>query len=111
MGGGHDIVDLGLEEVKAGIRDGSILLVDVREPQETAAGIIPGSHTMPLSGFDPAALPDPGEARLVFSCAAGVRSRLAVEAARRAGLSADAHFAGGFKEWMAAGEPVVRPQD
>ena len=102
------IVDLGIEEVKAGLADGSILLVDVREPNEHAMGMIPGSVAMPLSQFDPQALPSGDDRRLVFTCAAGVRSRIAIEAARRAGLDVDAHLAPGYKGWVAAGEEVVR---
>jgi len=101
------IVDLDVEEVREGLADGTIVLVDVREPNETAHGMIPGSLSMPLSQFDPAALRVEDGRRLVFSCAAGVRSRLAVEAARRAGVEADAHLASGFKGWVAAGAPIV----
>ena len=100
------ITDLGLDEVKAGLADGSILLVDVREPHEYEAGHIPGSVSMPLSRFDPAALAGFGGGRLVFSCAAGVRSKLAIEASRRFGLAHRDHYAGGFKDWLSAGEPV-----
>lgn len=99
------IVDLDIDEVKEGLADGSITLVDVREPQELAAGHIPGSISHPLSSFDPQALRGlPG--RIVFSCAAGVRSVRAIELAQAAGLDADAHYRGGFKEWSVLGEPV-----
>ena len=37
------IVDLGVEEVEAALSQGAIVLVDVREPYETAQGMIPGS--------------------------------------------------------------------
>lgn len=102
------IVDLGIEDVKAGLADGSILVVDVREPNEHAMGMIPGSIAMPLSQFDPHALPAEDGKQLVFTCAAGVRSRIAIEAARRAGVEVDAHLAPGYKGWVAAGEDVVR---
>lgn len=100
------IRDLGIDEVRSGLADGSVLLVDVREPHEQAAGMIPGSVAMPLSRFDPASLPDPGGRRMVFTCAAGMRSRIAIEAARRAGLDVDEHLAPGVKGWLAAGEAV-----
>ena len=107
MGAAPAIVDLGVEEVMRGIADGSILLVDVREPQELARGMIPDSIAMPLSRFDPAALPAAEGRRLVFSCESGVRSRLAIEAAREAGLDVSEHLAPGFKGWAAMGGPVV----
>ena len=101
------IVDIGLDEVKRGIEDGSMLLVDVREPHEFAAGHIPKSISHPLSTFDPAALPLTEGKRIVFSCAAGVRSVRAIEFAQAAGLDLREHFAGGFKAWSLAGEPVA----
>jgi len=99
-------VDLDREDVKRGLAAGSLLLVDVREPHEFAAGHIPGSVSLPLSTFDPAELPEGG--RVVFSCAAGVRSLRAIEIAQAAGLELDEHYKGGFKDWAAAGEPVAR---
>jgi rhodanese-related sulfurtransferase len=101
------IVDLDLDEVKRGLADGSMLLVDVREPHEFAAGHIPDSISHPLSAFDPAALPVEQGKRIVFSCAAGVRSIRAIEFAQAAGLDLHEHYRGGFKEWSLAGEPVA----
>ncbi|MXQ10037.1 rhodanese-like domain-containing protein [Microvirga makkahensis] len=99
-----NIVDLDREDIKNGLQDGSILLVDVRELHEYAAGHIPGSISHPLSSFDPASLPN-GK-RIVFSCAAGVRSVRALEFAQAAGLDIHEHYRGGFKDWVSAGEPV-----
>jgi rhodanese-related sulfurtransferase len=98
------VIDLDRESVKKGLQDGSITLVDVREPHEFAAGHIPGAISHPLSSFDPTALPE-GK-RIVFSCAAGVRSVRAIEFAQAAGLEIREHYKGGFKDWAAAGEPV-----
>lgn len=97
------VEDLTVEQVKAGLEDGSILLVDVREPNELAAERIPGAIDFPLSAFDPAALPDPGDKRLVFSCRSGRRSVTASKAAQATGLPYDAHMAGGILAWKAAG--------
>ena len=99
------IVDLDIDDVKEGLADGSITLVDVREPHEYAAGHIPGSLSHPLSTFDPQALRGL-EGRIVFSCASGVRSLRAIELAQAAGLDLKEHYPGGFKEWAIVGEPV-----
>ncbi len=104
MGGSAAISDVTFDELKEGLADGSITLVDVREAYEYEAGTIPGAVSMPLSGFDPRALPETG--RVVFSCAAGVRSRRAIELSRAAGRDLGEHFAPGFKGWVAAGEAV-----
>ena len=71
------VVDLDRETIKEGLREGAFVLVDVREPHEFAAGHIPGAVSHPLSSFDPSVLPE-GK-RIVFSCAAGVRSARALE--------------------------------
>jgi rhodanese-related sulfurtransferase len=100
--------DLDIDAVRAGLADGSILIVDVREPHEFAAGRIPGSVSLPLSRFDPADLPDPTGRRIVLSCAAGIRSLRALEFAQAAGLPVDSHYLGGFKDWVMQGEAIER---
>lgn len=104
MSGAPQVVDLDRNAIKQGLREGSLLLIDVREPHEFAAGHIPGSVSHPLSTFDPSDLPE-GK-RIVFSCAAGVRSVRAIEFAQAAGRDIREHYKGGFKDWAAAGEPV-----
>lgn len=98
--------DLDIDDVKAGLEEGSILIVDVREPHEFAAGHIPGSVSRPLSQFDPTDLPNVPGKRIVLSCAAGARSLRALEFAQSAGLDIDSHYRGGFKDWAMRGEPV-----
>jgi rhodanese-related sulfurtransferase len=98
------VIDLDRDAIKQGLQAGSMMLVDVREPHEFAAGHIPGAVSNPLSAFDPSALP--AGKRVVFSCAAGVRSVRAIEFAQAAGLDLREHYKGGFKDWAAAGEPV-----
>jgi rhodanese-related sulfurtransferase len=100
------VEDLSIDAVKQGLAEGTILLVDVREPHEWVAGHIPGSVLAPLSSFDPKALPERGGRRLVLTCRSGKRSLTAAAAVRQAGLVADAHYAGGFLDWVAHAEPV-----
>jgi rhodanese-related sulfurtransferase len=100
--------DLDIDDIRAGLDDGSILLVDVREPHEFAAGHIPGSVSRPLSQFDPADLPNEPGKRIVLSCAAGGRSRRALAFAQSAGLDIDSHYVGGFRDWLMRGGPVAQ---
>ncbi len=100
------VEDLDIDAVRRGLADGSIVLVDVREPNEFEAGHIPGSVLHPLSTFDPALLPQPAGKRLVLSCRSGNRSLKAAAFAHAAGVPVDAHYAGGFLDWVAHGEPV-----
>jgi rhodanese-related sulfurtransferase len=98
------VEDLTVEQVKAGLDAGEIVLVDVREPHENAAERIPGEAQLnALQSFDPAALPDPEGKRLVFYCRSGRRSVTASELAQKAGLPHDAHMAGGILAWKDAG--------
>jgi rhodanese-related sulfurtransferase len=101
----HGVVDLDIDDVKEGLASGAITLVDVREPHEYAAGHIPLAVSHPLSTFDPEAL-RALKGRIVFSCAAGVRSVRAIALAQDAGLAVREHYRGGFKEWEIMGEPV-----
>lgn len=101
------VVDLDRESVKQGLADGTMLVVDVREPREFAAGHIPDTVSFPLSTFDPAALPDPEGRRLVFSCRSGNRSVTAILRARAGGLDVIEHYKGGFNDWAQSGERVA----
>ena len=98
--------DLTPEEVAKGLIEGRYLLVDVREPNEIAAEAYPDGVTMPLSMFDPAALPDPEGRTVVFACRSGKRSVTASLAAQAAGLPYSSHLAGGMIGWKTAGLPT-----
>ena len=96
-----------IDELRQGLADGSILLVDVREANEWDAGHIPGATFNPLSAFDLAALPRADGKRVVLQCRSGRRSVTALGLAQEAGREdVRAHFGGGMLEWLAAGEPV-----
>lgn len=100
------IVDLTREDIKQGMADGSMVIIDVREPHEFAAGRIPGAVLLPLSTFDPADLAAYKDRRIVFSCRTGGRTQKAIALAQAAGWSLNEHYRGSFTDWVAAGEPV-----
>jgi rhodanese-related sulfurtransferase len=97
-----------LDDLRAGLADGSIDLVDVREAEEYAAGHIRGALFNPLSRFDPGKLPPPQPGKkIVVYCRAGNRSVSAMEQARLLGRrDVDTHYAGGILGWVAAGLPT-----
>lgn len=103
---GQQVTDLAPEEVSRGMAEGRYLLVDVREPNEVATEAYPGAVVVPLSSFDPKAIPDPGGKQVVFACRSGKRSVTASFAAQAAGLAYDKHLAGGMLAWKAAGLPT-----
>lgn len=109
------IENLTTEQVAAELGD-DVLLVDLREPTETAKGIIPGAVTAPrgmlefyadpttpyhLEEFDPAR-------RTIVYCASGGRSALAAETLQNLGYADVAHLDGGFNTWVEQGRPVTR---
>jgi len=101
-----NVRDLTPEEVARGLQEGRMVLVDVREPNETAVERFPDAVLVPLSAFDPAAIPEPDGREVVFACRSGRRSVTASLAAQEQGLAYDAHLAGGILAWKAAGLPT-----
>ncbi|MGA8158443.1 MAG: MBL fold metallo-hydrolase [Rhodoplanes sp.] len=93
-----------------------VALVDLREAQERSRhGAIPGSLHTPYA--DLLANIYPGGMlhelalatgkRIVFFCAFGERSAMAVQAAQDAGLSSACHIEGGLDAWRRASGPIV----
>src|SRR5215468_5667581 len=94
-----------------------IALVDLRErPERERSGVIPGSlhapyaelasHVRPGGKLHELALAT-GK-RLLFYCAFGERSAMAVQAAQDAGISTSCHIHGGIDAWRKAQGPLVR---
>jgi len=101
-----EVTNLTPEQVAAGLREGRMLLVDVRETNETSVESYPHAVIVPLSSFDPAAIPDPQGKQVVFACRSGRRSVAASLAAQDSGYPYKAHLAGGIIAWKAAGLPT-----
>jgi rhodanese-related sulfurtransferase len=93
---GPQVRDLSPEDVARGLTEGTMLLVDVREPNETAVERFPDAVIVPLSSFDPGQIPDPQGRQVVFACRSGKRSITASQATQAYGLPYDAHLAGGL---------------
>jgi rhodanese-related sulfurtransferase len=100
--------EISLEDLKAGLADGSVFLVDVREAEEYAAGHVKGAIFNPLSRFDPGLLPIAKDGqKVVLMCRSGKRSVSAMEQARLLGRrDVNTHYAGGIMGWVNAQEPV-----
>jgi rhodanese-related sulfurtransferase len=88
----------------------------LRESGERAKhGTLPGALHAPYPGIDESLKPGgmlrevatATGRRIVFFCAFGERSAMAVAAARQAGLANTAHVSGGMDAWKKAGGPVL----
>src|SRR5258708_12680006 len=95
--GREKVQDLAREEVARGMGEGKVLLVDVREPNETEVERYPEAFYLPMSQFDPAAIPDPQGRRVVFACRSGNRSVTPSLMPQAPGLPYDAHLARAIK--------------
>ena len=102
-GHGGKVRDLTPQEVARGLQEGHVVLVDVRESNETAVERFPGAVLVPLSAFDPATISAPPGSQVVFACRSGRRSVTASLAAQEQGFDYDSHLAGGILAWKAAG--------
>ena len=92
-----------------------VALIDLREKRERERhGVIPGSLHAPYPDLQEKIRPggilnDLASAtgkRIVFYCAFGERSAMAVQAAQDAGLSSACHIDGGFSAWKKVGGPL-----
>ena len=105
------------EEAKGLLDKADIALIDLREAQERRKqGIIPGSLHVPYPDVEESLKSDgllqqlakaTGK-RLVFYCAFGERSAMAVQAAQTAGLATSRHIHGGMQAWQRMKGPVTR---
>ncbi|MBJ7471046.1 MAG: rhodanese-like domain-containing protein [Solirubrobacteraceae bacterium] len=104
--GGRSTHDLSPAEAAAAAADGSIRLVDVREPDEIREGHCPDAELIPL-GRLAAELPRLAKADtpVAFVCRSGARSSRAVAAAKVSGIDAR-NVTGGMMAWQRAGVPV-----
>lgn len=93
------------------MKEGKVVLVDVREPEEYSAGHIDQAVSIPLSvfaqKFDKSNFPQ--DKKIVLQCQGGVRSMKACNIAHE--LAEKEHVAnltGGLNAWKSAGLPVVK---
>ena len=108
---------IGADQAKGLLGQTDVTLIDLREDQERRKhGVIPGSVHVPYQDVE-GSLKDDGllaqlakaaGKRLVFYCAFGERSAMAVQAAQAAGLASARHIHGGLQAWQQAGGPLNR---
>ncbi len=105
------------DEAKILLSQPEVALIDLREDQERRKhGIIPGSLHVPYQDVEGSLKADgllqqlarAAGKRLVFYCAFGERSAMAVQAAQAAGLATSRHIHGGMQAWQQAQGPLTR---
>ena len=81
-------------------------IVDVRQPDEYAAGHVPGAPLVPLAEVPERLDAFPAEGEVLIICRSGARSGRAAEFLRAQGIDA-INVAGGTLAWIDAGHEVV----
>ena len=89
----------------------SLVLVDVREESEWAAGHVASAVHMGkgIIERDAESTWPALDTELVLYCGGGYRSALAADALQSMGYTRVASLAGGWRAWKAAGGPTARP--
>jgi rhodanese-related sulfurtransferase len=82
------------------------LLLDVREPDEWAAGHAPAAVHVPMGDIPQSYGQLPTDRRIACICRSGARSGRVTEYLRAFGLDV-VNVAGGMQAWAASGRPVV----
>jgi phage shock protein E len=91
-------------------KDASMIILDVRTPEEFAAGHIPGAINIPYTHLPArvSELPDAGDKDVVLYCATGIRSERAAERMREHGYTRLLHLDGDMKAWQEKQRPLTK---
>jgi rhodanese-related sulfurtransferase len=86
------------------------VVVDVREPEEFAAGHVTGAKNVPLNQLEEklTAAVKNKTVPLLLVCATGARAQRAVAIAKKLGYEQAQAVAGGLKSWKEANLPVEK---
>lgn len=101
---------LGVADFVALTQTDTVVVLDVRTPEEFAAGHLPNAINVDVNSADFAtrlADLDPLVPYAIY-CRSGNRSQAALNQMRTAGFADVHHLAGGIGAWQAAGRPVVK---
>src|SRR5687768_7917462 len=92
--------------------DQTLFVLDVRTPEEYAAGHLPGAVNIPHGelGARIAELAGARERDIVVYCRTGVRSAAALEVLGKAGFKRLYHLKGDYTRWSEEKRPVVASQ-
>ena len=100
-------LEISAADLKARLdRGDALVLVDVREPQESTINGIQGSIVVPLGDLPAGIARLDRRSDIVVYCKAGVRSASAVQALQAAGFSRVVHLSGGIQSWIETIDPA-----
>jgi len=99
-----------LDDARAKVEAGSVLLIDVREPQEHATGVIKGAQLLPMRQLDTrmSEIPNDTKRPVLLICNTQNRSSATLRFLRNKGYVNVHYVQGGMSEWNRRGWPVVK---
>ncbi len=107
----REITEIDTATAAERIADRSLIVLDVREPDEYEQGALAGALHIPRGHLEAQIenrLPD-RDAEIIVYCAGGVRSAFAAKTLGELGYSNAASMDGGFGQWKDEGRPWMTP--
>jgi len=96
----NNIPQITVEELRQRITAGEdLILIDVREDDEVALGMIPGALHIPMGEIPYRTDDINNEAEVIFICRSGARSQRVCEYLQQQGFNKTANLSGGMIEW------------
>ena len=100
--------DVDVTTVEAIRQNPAVFLLDVREPDEYAAGHIPGITLIPVGDVAARLSELPRDKEIIVTCRTGNRSGSVADLLRDQGFTNVHTMTGGIVAWQEAGYPVER---
>ena len=104
-----DVPTIPVEQAPSWLRDHKAAVIDVREPEEYAAGHLPDAVSIPQADLASRMGEIPKDRDLLVVCAGATRSPRCVAFLRSMGFDRATNMAGGTDAWIDAGYPVEVP--
>lgn len=98
--------DVDVATVEAVRQNPGVYLLDVREPDEYAAGHIPGITLIPMGEVASRLAELPRDKEIIVTCRTGNRSGQVADLLRQQGFTNVHNMSGGIVAWEEAGYPV-----
>jgi rhodanese-related sulfurtransferase len=98
--------EVSVEEALA-LRESGAFVLDVRQPDEWAAGHIPDATLIPLGDLSARIAEVPTDRQVLVVCRSGNRSAQGRDILLGAGYPSVTSMAGGMNDWTAAGYPTT----
>ncbi|WP_410511649.1 rhodanese-like domain-containing protein [Paenibacillus sp. BR2-3] len=96
----NDIPQITAQELRQRLMTGEdLILIDVREDEEVAFGMIPGAQHIPMGEIPYRTDDITAEAEVIFICRSGARSQRVCEYLQQQGYNKTVNLSGGMIEW------------